>query len=325
MAITAKLTRGGMVESLHTVYAVALDEHGKIIYNSGDPDYVTCARSSLKPFQAAASIREGAVQAVGFLENEMALMCASHNGEEIHAKTARSMLDKLGLDESYFECGNHLPYDKNSRENLMRSHEKINPLYNNCSGKHAGMLSLAKHLNADPNGYVNRDHPVQETIFRTLEEYTGHSNIPSGVDGCSAPTPFLQLSTLAQLFLQLAQQDRPEYRQVYDAMVNHPYLIGGKNRFDTDLIKITKGKVISKVGGEAVQGIGLRLRNGKTYSLAFKVLDGNGRVLPPTILAVLNHLQLVSADELEQLDSWANVKLLNHRKIVIGDILVDLD
>ena len=325
MAITAKLTRGSMVESLHTIYAVAMDEQGDTIFESGDPDYITCARSALKPFQAAASIREGAVRAAGFSENELALMCASHNGEEIHAKTAKSMLDKLGLNESYCECGNHLPYDKVSRENLIRLHAEINPLYNNCSGKHTGMLGLAKFLNADLNRYTNREHPVQETIFRTLEDYTGQSDIPSGIDGCSAPSPFFKLSTLALLFLQLAQQNRSEFKQVYDAMINHPYLIGGRNRFDTDFIKITKGKVISKVGGEAIQGIGLRLGKGKTFSLAFKVLDGNGRVLPPTILAVLNHLKLISADELEHLDSWANVKLLNHRKIVIGDILVDLD
>jgi L-asparaginase II len=324
MATTAKLTRGGMVESLHTVYAVALDERGDTIYSSGDPDYITCARSSLKPFQAAASVREGAVRAAGFSEDELALMCASHNGEGIHAKTARSMLDKLGLNESYYECGYHLPYDRASREDLIRTQEKNNPIYNNCSGKHAGMLSLAKYLKADLPGYINRDHPVQETIFKMLEMYSGHSNIPSGIDGCSAPTPFLKLSTLAFLFLQLAQQVHSELKQVYDAMIGHPYIIGGKNRFDTDFIKVTKGKAVSKVGGEAIQGIGLRLENGKTFSLAFKVLDGNSRVLPPVILAVLNHLKLISADELAQLDPWANVKLLNHRKIVIGDILVDL-
>ena len=119
MPIYCKVTRGNHVESQHSVYAVAVNEVGEIIFSTGDPEYQTCIRSSLKPFQAAASVHAGAVKSAGFNDEELALMCASHNGEEIHVKTAKSMLNKLGFSKDHYECGIHAPYDKESKIALL--------------------------------------------------------------------------------------------------------------------------------------------------------------------------------------------------------------
>ena len=113
MPILCKIHRGDFIESIHVAYAVVVDEKGEIVYSSGDPHYLTCVRSALKPFQASAAVKEGATKAVSFTPTEIALMCASHNGEDIHVNTAKSMLDKIDCDTSYYECGTHFPYDRN--------------------------------------------------------------------------------------------------------------------------------------------------------------------------------------------------------------------
>ena len=146
MPISCRVTRGDFTESIHVAFAVIVDSEGQIIYSTGDPHYLTCIRSSLKPFQAAASVKIGAVDAAGFDEKELALMCASHKGEEIHVDTALSMINKLGLKIDDFECGSHYPSDTDSRHKMIRENEVATALHNNCSGKHAGMLALAKYL-----------------------------------------------------------------------------------------------------------------------------------------------------------------------------------
>ncbi|MFC1550073.1 asparaginase [Candidatus Neomarinimicrobiota bacterium] len=320
-----RVTRGSTPESVHEVYVVAVDEKDNILYNSGSPDYLTCARSSLKPFQAAASVEIGAVDAAKFSETELALMCASHSGEAIHVKTAQGMLNKLGTTPDVYECGIHLPYNKETSKYLTKNESELSPLHNNCSGKHAGMLCLSKFLKVDPTGYTKPDHPVQKTILKYLKQLTGLKNMPIGIDGCSAATPFLSLYAISVLFKKLGQKETPALKSVYEAMVNNPYLIGGKKRFDTDFIAALKGRAVAKIGGEAIQGIAFQQGNGKSIGIALKVLDGNPRCLPVAIMSLLKKLDLLSKSESDQLKYWATKKLFNHRKLHIGNILVDFN
>lgn len=319
MSIICKVTRGNLLESAHIVYGVAIAEDGGIIVSSGNADYVTCIRSAFKPFQVAASVKAGAVDAAGFNESELALMCASHSGEEVHVKTAKSMIEKLGFDLSYYECGSHPPYEKDSRHKVIRDGTELTPYQNNCSGKHAGMLALAKHLNVDPNGYTKPEHPVQQTILQLAQAYTGINDIPISIDGCSAIAPFFSLRTIALLFQKLAKQETPELARAYNAMVNNPYLIGGKNRFDTDVIGVLKGRCIAKVGGEAVQGVGIQTEKYGYVGITLKVLDGNQRCLPQATIAMLNKLELLTDSEQQELEQWSDEKRFNHRKIHIGN------
>ena len=190
MPILSKVMRGDFIESIHVAYGVAVDEKGDVVYATGDPHYLTCIRSSCKPFQASAAVKAGAVEAAGFSEDEIALMCASHNGEEVHVNTAKSMLSKLGFTPDNYCCGSHAPYDDASHHALIISGVAPSPLHNNCSGKHAGMLSLCKKLGADPKDYIDSDHPVQQAIIDQLKHLTGLEKLSTAIDGCSAPTPF---------------------------------------------------------------------------------------------------------------------------------------
>ena len=324
MPILCKIHRGDFIESIHVAYAVVVDGKGEIVYSSGDPHYLTCVRSALKPFQASAAIKEGATKAVSFTPEEIALMCASHNGEDIHVNTAKSMLDKIGYDTSYYECGTHFPYDKESRVKLIQNEENSSALHNNCSGKHAGMLCLAKYLQVDPKGYTDPGHKVQQLIMKQVKRFSELDQFPMAIDGCSAPVPFLPLFNIALMYQKLASGNYDELNTLFDAVTSNPYLIAGKNRFDTDFIEAMDGKAVTKVGGEAVRGLGIRSGNGEVFGIALKVLDGNQRCSPIATMAVLDELDLLTKDQSEKLSSYKKIVLRNHRKIETGIIAVEL-
>jgi len=320
MPILCRVTRGELTESIHVAFAVAVDETRQPFYSTGDPQYLTCIRSSLKPFQAAASVKAGAVDAAEFNDEELALMCASHKGEKIHVKTAQSMLTKLGLTVDDYECGSHFPSDTLTRHRMIREDKEAQPLHNNCSGKHAGMLALAKHLGQGTANYIKKDHPVQRTILEYVQDITGLEMIPTEIDGCSAPTPFMTLETIAGMFQTLAAGNEPELKRVFKAMCSCPDLVGGSNHFDTNFIKALTGRGVTKVGGESVRGIALKTKDKGPVGIAIKILDGNFRALPVATMKLLEHLELLTEEELQNLDKFRTKILKNHNQIEIGRI-----
>ena len=320
MPILCRVTRGELTESIHVAFAVAVDETRQPFYSTGDPQYLTCIRSSLKPFQAAASVKAGAVDAAEFNDEELALMCASHKGEKIHVKTAQSMLTKLGLTVDDYECGSHFPSDTLTRHRMIKEDKEAQPLHNNCSGKHAGMLALAKHLGQGTANYIKKDHPVQRTILEYVQDVSGLEMIPTEIDGCSAPTPFMTLETIAGLFQTLAAGNEPELKRVFKAMCSCPDLVGGSNHFDTNFIKALTGRGVTKVGGESVRGIALKTQDKGPVGIAIKILDGNFRALPVATMKLLEHLELLTEEELQNLDKFRTKILKNHNQIEIGRI-----
>ena len=325
MPISCRVTRGDFTESIHVAFAVIVDSEGQIIFSTGDPHYLTCIRSSLKPFQAAASVKIGAVDAAGFNEKELALMCASHKGEKIHVDTALSMIKKLELKIDDFECGSHYPSDTITRHKMIRENEVATALHNNCSGKHAGMLALAKYLEADTKGYINEQHPVQKTILKYLAKLSGESEMSTETDGCSAPTPFMTLKTIAEIFQSLASCKKPELKRVYDAMVAYPDLVGGANHFDSMFISALDGRGVTKVGGESVRGISLITEKYGPIGVSVKILDGSFRAMPLAVMKLLDHLELLSEDEKNKLNKFITKKLTNHNGIQIGHIEAHVD
>ena len=320
MPILCRVTRGELTESIHVAFAVAIDETGQPFYSTGDPQYLTCIRSSLKPFQAAASVKAGAVDAAEFNDDELALMCASHIGEKMHVKTAQSMLTKLGLTVDDYECGSHFPSDTLTRHRMIKEDKEAQPLHNNCSGKHAGMLALAKHLGQGTANYIKKDHPVQRTILEYVQDITGLETIPTEIDGCSAPTPFMTLETIAGMFQTLAAGNEPELKRVFKAMCSCPDLVGGSNHFDTNFIKALTGRGVTKVGGESVRGIALKTQDKGSVGIAIKILDGNFRALPVATMKLLEHLELLTEEELQNLDKFRTKILKNHNQMEIGRI-----
>ena len=320
MPILCRVTRGELTESIHVAFAVAIDETRQPFYSTGDPQYLTCIRSSLKPFQAAASVKAGAVDAAEFNDEELALMCASHKGERMHVKTAQSMLTKLGLTVDDYECGSHFPSDTLTRHRMIREDKEAQPLHNNCSGKHAGMLALAKHLGQGTANYIKKDHPVQRTILEYVQDVSGLKMIPTEIDGCSAPTPFMTLETIAGMFQTLAAGNEPELKRVFKAMCSCPDLVGGSNHFDTNFIKALTGRGVTKVGGESVRGIALKTQDKGPVGIALKILDGNFRAQPVATMKLLEHLELLTEEELQNLDKFRTKILKNHNQIEIGRI-----
>jgi L-asparaginase II len=234
------------------------------------------------------------------------------------------MLKKLGYDISYYECGSHAPYDNKSKHDLIKQSQKPTALHNNCSGKHAGMLCLAKHLNADPSGYTHVDHPVQQAIMKQVGTYSELNNFPLEIDGCSAPVPFMPLYNIALMYQKFSSGKYDELNVLYNTMASNPMLVAGTDRFDTDFISAMAGRAVTKVGGEAVRGLGIRNDNGEIFGIALQELDGNQRCSPPAMMAVMNELNLLSNDENSKLSKYQNTILKNHRKLNVGSIEVEI-
>ena len=325
MAISCRVTRGDLTESIHVAFAVAVDENGQIFFSSGDPNYLTCIRSSLKPFQAAASIKAGAVDSVNFSNEEIALMCASHQGEQVHTNTAISMLKKMDLNIEDYECGAHAPSDKKTRYSLVKASKFASSIHNNCSGKHAGMLALAKYLDKGIKGYTNKEHSVQKVINDYVCEISESENIHYEIDGCSTPVPFLTLETIANMFQKLAQGEKIELKRVFNAMASHPLLVGGTDNFDSLFIQALDGRGITKVGGESVRGISIKTKKHGPIGIAIKVLDGNFRALPIVTMKLLGHLEILEEKEQKQLSHYSTKILKNHNNLDVGKIEAYID
>ncbi len=296
--------RGGLVESLHAGALAVVDSAGEVRGRLGDPDLVTFPRSSLKPFQLLALVQRGGVERFGLGENEVAVMAASHSGEERHVETVRSILGKIAAPESALACGAHAPLGPRAAAELQARGESPRSVHNNCSGKHAGMLALARLLGAPLQDYVDPDHPAQRAIRQTLVDVLGLDveSLVVGIDGCSAPAYAVSVRTMARGFARLAKpKTGPEgwqtaLRRVAGAMRAHPEMVGGsRDRLDTDLMRLGRG-MIAKSGAEGF----FAAAHPDGVGLALKVMDGDPtrRARHVALTAALDRLGWIAAGEL---------------------------
>jgi L-asparaginase II len=214
--LLVEVTRGNMVESRHRASFAVCDTDGRVVLSAGDVEGPVFARSALKPVQAIALVETGAAKAFGLGDAEIALASASHNSEPRHVETVARWLEVLGLDESDLECGAHLPYHEPSMIALIRSGKEPTQLHNNCSGKHAGFLTVARHLGKKTEGYIRLEHPVQQRVLGIVESMTGLdlSDAPKGIDGCGIPVFGVPLGNLALAMARFADpNDQPDARQ----------------------------------------------------------------------------------------------------------------
>ena len=298
--LRSELWRGEVLESAHEVHAALVDERGQLLASAGDPSFVTTARSSLKPFQLLPTLIRGGRERFELTPADIALMCASHNGEPQHTERCAALLEKLGARVADLECGAHEPYHRDAARALARAGAEPSALHNNCSGKHCGMLALRSLLEAE-GSYLSADHPVQSAIFECVESLLGAPRTWRwGTDGCSLPTPAINLEEFATLFAQLAAGRSPHDERaaehlplIFEAMSAHPELVAGAGRFDTAFMSAAAGSAVCKVGGEAIRGFALREASGRALGLVLKVTDGAMRALHPACLALLNHLELI--------------------------------
>ncbi len=192
-----------LLESVHLGMVAVVDEDGKDLLSIGDTETEFYIRSAAKPFQVIPLLESGAAEHFKFTDEELALMCASHNAEPVHVQTAASILRKIGLEEHHLGCGIHLPMHIPTAESMLSGHQSLTQLHNNCSGKHGGMLAYCVYKQLPVETYLDFDHPLQLKILSKIESMLGHS-VKSGTDGCSAPVFVMKVREMAYLYAQLA-------------------------------------------------------------------------------------------------------------------------
>lgn len=291
-----EMIRGGRVESVHRGHAVICDGAGEIVEAWGDPSAIIYPRSSCKMMQALPLLESGAGR--DLTQRQLALACASHQGAAVHTSAVAAWLHDLGLGESDLRCGAHMPYSDDAKADLIRAGEAPCQLHNNCSGKHAGFLTLSRHLGAGPD-YVEPDHPVQLAVRRAFEEVTGMESPGYGIDGCSAPNFATRLDALGAAmgrFARAREGGNPRedaMARLTAAMAAEPVLVAGEGRACTDLMRAMGGKAAVKTGAEAVF---IAIIPELDRGIAVKIVDGGTRASEAVIATLLVRLGVLPAE-----------------------------
>ncbi|KKL57724.1 hypothetical protein LCGC14_2232550 [marine sediment metagenome] len=319
--VLIEITRGDLVESTHAGHAVVCDAGGAIVAAWGDPDAVIYPRSSCKMMQALPLMESGAADAAGLTPEHLALACASHEGAPIHVDRVRAWLAARGLGDGDLLCGTEVSRDTQTKLAMIRAHEGPCQVHNNCSGKHAGFLTLTQHLKAGPD-YVALDHPVQKAVRASFEEVTGMVSPGYGIDGCSAPNFATTVTGLAHAMAQFAgarqgqgvRQDA--MARLTQAMIAHPDLVAGDGRACTELMQAMNGAAAIKTGAEAVF---VAILPERQLGVAVKITDGGTRGAEAAIAAILVHLGVLDINH-PATRKRLNAPLLNRAGREVGAI-----
>lgn len=328
------VTRGEIVESIHFGGFVIADSNGKIIASQGAEDLLTYPRSSMKLFQVLPFIERGGMEKFGFTEQEIAIMCASHSGTDLHVSVLKGMHEKIGITENDLGCGVHWPSDAKTRHALRAAGEIPTPYRHNCSGKHTGMLAHARMRELEIESYLTPDHPLQITIREVLAEMLEMQpeDLPLGIDGCSAPVYGIPMVNMARAIARLADpltlsaSRAAACKKITSAMMNHPVMVAGPGKFDTDLMTAAKDKVFSKGGAEGYQVIGVMhdaFRSGSPgLGIAIKISDGDasGRARAFVALSLLKALGILDDTAMEALEKYGDGLVKNWRGILVGEM-----
>ncbi len=312
--IIAEVKRGGITESHHRGSYVVSDANGRIVTTGGDIETPVFPRSAIKAFQCLPVIESGAADHFSFSDAEIALCCASHNGEPDHVRTAQSILTKIGYSEDNYECGAHAPSASAARDELVKSGELPRQVHNNCSGKHAGMLALSRQLGSDPHGYIDREHAVQQSIAKHMSEICGVnlSAAPVGIDGCSAPTWAFPLRNMALGFARLPGTAAGQ--RIIAAVRSNPFMVGGTRNFDTDLMRKLP-RIFVKTGAEGVY-CGCIAHAGLGF--AIKCDDGASRGSELATAGLMLKLDCWTESERGTLQGFAHAELRNWNQMQVG-------
>ncbi len=292
--IIIEVTRPNEVESCHIVDAVISDREGPTEV-WGDPGRRVLSRSAIKSIQAIPLITSGAADAFDVTDDELALACSSHSAEEDHVAMVDSWLARIGLTEVALECGDDRPIDQAAADAAVRAGRATAPIFNCCSGKHAGFLTTAVHLSEDTRHYIRRDHPAQQRIENAVATMTGVDlrRLESGSDGCGIPVFAIPLENLALAMARLVDPvglDDPTAvacRRLAGVLPSRSHLVSGTGRCEVQLAESAGEPFIAKSGAEGVFMAALPQRG---LGIALKVHDGASRAAQEAIRAVLHHI-----------------------------------
>ena len=320
-AFRIEATRGDLIESAHRVSVAVVDRHGALVAHAGDAEMVTFWRSAAKPFQAMPMVADGAADRFGLGSEEIALTCASHSSESMHVALAYRILEKIGCTEGDLACGPHPPLSPAVAEQVLRSGTTLTPAWSNCSGKHAGMLALARHHGWPTAGYERAGHPVQQRLLSEVARWSGvpEATIACAVDGCATVCYGLPLGAMALAYARFGTSTEDAPARVWTAMTGHPQLIAGSGRLCTELMAAAPGRIVAKVGAEGVYSAALREPG---LGIAIKVEDGDGRSAQVALLEVLRQLdrRLRLSLPLDGLAPFAAPPILNTRGQQTGSL-----
>lgn len=323
--VLAETIRGNWVENRHRGAYVIVDADGRIIASQGDIERPIFPRSAIKSMQALPIFARHANERFHHSEEELALACASHHGEDVHVATANGLLTRMGLSAADLECGAHAPTNAAAREALRAAGAEPSPLHNNCSGKHSGMLSVALAMGVPTSGYVGREHAVQQAVRAAVEAVIGESLTEGkcGTDGCSIPTFAAPLRAFAFGFARMATgkglsaELAGAAQRLFDAATSHPHLVAGTGHADTLLMTAFRGRLMQKVGAEGVQCGAIR---DKGWGYALKCDDGNIAASQAMLAGML--LKLADPDEAQKalLETLAHQPIRSVRGAEVGEL-----
>lgn len=302
--------RSGLIESVHMGHVAVCDADGRLIASAGDPERPVFARSCMKPLQATVSLK--AIDEP-MPDREVAVMCGSHNGEPVHIGAVQAVLKRAGLEPDALLNPPGWPLDP---EAMAASHLK-HRLLHDCSGKHAGMLLACVRAGWDTKTYLRPSHPLQRRVLRAVLRATDLDEVTLGVDGCGVPVHGMPLRSMATLFARMAEPERlgelgAAAERAVEAMLAEPYLVGGRDSWDTEVMRVT-GDVVAKRGAESL-GCSVILPSG--LGVAVKIDDGGGRAGAPAVIAALRQVGGLSAAQVRELAPLAVPPVLGGGKPV---------
>ena len=324
--IVLQYTRAGHIENIHRGDVAAVNCAGKIISEIGNAHLPMFWRSAAKPFQALPFVKNGGLEKYNVTQEELAVLVSSHSGEENHVALVRGILAKLGLDESVLDCGVVRPMSGKAFKDLIAKGEKVLPVHNPCSGKHSQIIALAMMLGVPIEGYTKPEHEAQKIIFKhvAMAAKVPENELEIGIDGCGVPVFYLPLYNMALAYARLSTPrlgDWGEYElaatKIRNAMSDYPQVISGTGRIDLAVSEVTGGRIIAKIGADAVYCLCVKDEN---LGIAFKIEDGSYTAVTPMVIAVLKKLDLLTKTEAEELDKKFPPVLKNHRGEIIGTI-----
>jgi len=320
-----EVMRNDIVESRHFGSAVVCDDRGNVLHGWGDIEKLIFPRSALKPLLAIDLVHSGASEHFGLSDAEITMACASHQGESMHQQLVTTWLARLGLSEDQLACGAVLPDDVDSAHRLLATGQQGCRVHHNCSGKHAGFLTTALHLNLPLENFHLVDHPLQQLSLNGLSRLAGINilDFPIGVDGCGFPAPTMPLIKLALMVARfanpadLADDHAQAIFRIQQAIIREPLYAAGHGTVVSELNQVTNGRVLAKTGAEGVLTAALPEQG---LGIALKIADGNARARSTALLAILHHLGELSVIERKQLQAHAIPQIENSRGLVVGEM-----
>jgi L-asparaginase len=304
-ALEVRLLREGIIESRHTVQAVVSDDRGRVLSVAGNAETATFVRSALKPFQALCVTTTGTLERYDLSDKDLAIITSSHKGSIEQVRQVFNILWRADIDPSALQCP--VPDGKRSR------------LEYNCSGKHAGMLAVCQQRHFPLSSYLDRKHPVQQIIIAKVAELLRMpaDEFISVHDDCGVPTYLLQLAQMAHLYAKLSERSNLDMERIVRAMTHHPVMVAGDGEFDTELMRLSPGELVSKSGAEGVQCIS---RLGEGMGLAIKAMDGAKRARNAAAIHLLQQMGWISPSSAQAMaEKFMNIGQYK-RLEVIGEL-----